>query len=88
MAVDPSCFRQRIGTKLMHHGLQIARKDKVDVGIIAARSGMPLYESLGFRMAEVVELADDRVGHEAIVELCVCLWSPVVCETAETKEGD
>ncbi|KAG5758101.1 hypothetical protein H9Q72_013763 [Fusarium xylarioides] len=75
MAVDPDHFRKGYGTLLCRHGMEIAREDKVPVGVIAAKLGMKLYEYLGFTCTTKVSLTDDRTGEDASVDFWVQEWN-------------
>ncbi|KAF5528748.1 gnat family protein [Fusarium phyllophilum] len=76
MAVDPGHFRKGYGTLLYRHGMDIARKDDVPVGVIAAKLGMKLYEYLGYTCTAQVSVADYRPGEEASVDFWVQIWNP------------
>ncbi|KAF4449049.1 putative gnat family protein [Fusarium austroafricanum] len=76
MAVDPDHFRKGYGTLLCRHGMEIAREDKVPVGVIAAKFGMKLYEYLGYSCTAKVSLTDGRPGEDASVDFWVQKWNP------------
>ncbi|KAG5749092.1 hypothetical protein H9Q70_008252 [Fusarium xylarioides] len=76
MAVDPDHFRKGYGTLLCRHGMEIARQDKVAVGVIAAELGMKLYESLGYACTAKVSLTDGRPDEDASVDFWVQKWNP------------
>lgn len=65
IAVEPSYQRRGVGTKLVRHGMQIATREMVKVGSLAAESGLPLYTALGFATVDKVEIKDDRPDFEA-----------------------
>ena len=71
MAVDPDHFRKGYGSLLCKHGMDIAARDKVPIGIIAAKMGTYLYNSLGFKTKVQVTLTDPRPGKEATVDFWV-----------------
>ncbi|KAF9770789.1 hypothetical protein IL306_011604, partial [Fusarium sp. DS 682] len=64
------------GTLLCRHGMEIARQDKVPVGVIAAKLGMKLYEYLGYSCTAKVSLTDGRPGEDASVDFWVQKWNP------------
>ncbi|KAK3339710.1 hypothetical protein B0T25DRAFT_523434 [Lasiosphaeria hispida] len=76
MAVDPDHFRQGYGGLLCKHGMGVAAEDKIPVGIIAAKMGTYLYNSLGFKTTVQITLADPRPGKEASVDFWVQKWDP------------
>ncbi|KAF5252794.1 hypothetical protein FANTH_2118 [Fusarium anthophilum] len=75
MAVDPDHFRKGYGTLLCRHGMEIAREDKVAIGVIAAELGMNLYESLGYACTTKVSLTDGRPDEDASVDFWVQEWN-------------
>jgi ribosomal protein S18 acetylase RimI-like enzyme len=75
MAVDPDHFRRGYGTLLCTHGMDIARKDKVPVGVVAAEMGTYLYNSLGFKTTVKVTVTDPRPGKLASVDFWVQKWN-------------
>ncbi|KAJ5773725.1 hypothetical protein N7457_008621 [Penicillium paradoxum] len=56
LAVDPTFQRRGIGQQLVHWGLQQAVRDNVSVGLEASVKGTGLYEKLGFRTINTLEL--------------------------------
>jgi ribosomal protein S18 acetylase RimI-like enzyme len=56
VAVDPSCQRRGIGQQLVEWGLQQARQENLPVGLEASIKGFGLYEKLGFRTVNKMEL--------------------------------
>jgi len=56
VAVDPPCQRRGIGQQLVQWGLQQARQENVPVGLEASIAGFGLYEKLGFRTVNKMEL--------------------------------
>ncbi|KAF5550693.1 gnat family protein [Fusarium mexicanum] len=75
MAVDPDHFRKGYGTLLCRHGMEIAREDKVAIGVIAAELGMKLYESLVWACTTKVSLTDGRPDEDASVDFWVQEWN-------------
>lgn len=71
MAVDPDHFRHGYGSLLCRYGMNIAKEDKIDVGIIAAAMGFKLYEALGFESLVKINLADVRCKKQADVDFWV-----------------
>jgi GNAT superfamily N-acetyltransferase len=71
MAVDPDYFNRGYGKLLCLHGMDIAREDKVPVGVTAAEMGTYLYNSLGFKTTVKVTLTDPRPGKLASVDFWV-----------------
>lgn len=71
MAVDPDHFRRGYGSLLCRYGMAVANEDKVSVGLIAAASGKPLYDHLGFQTVVRMTLGDERAGSEAEVDFWV-----------------
>jgi hypothetical protein len=80
MAVDPDHFRRGYGTLLCMHGMAMARKDKVPVGVVAAEMGTYLYNSLGYKTTVKVTVTDPRPGKEASVDFWVQRWNPTDSE--------
>ena len=76
MAVGPDHFRKGYSTLLCRHGMDVAREDKVPVGVIAAKLGMSLYEHLGYSCTAKVSIADGRPGEDASVDFWVQNWNP------------
>jgi hypothetical protein len=76
MAIDPKHFRHGYGTILCRHGMDLAMKNKTPIGIIAAESGKPLYDKLGFDTMVEKTVEDERPGKEASVEFWVQKWVP------------
>lgn len=56
LAVDPAHQRRGIGRQLVEWGLQQARQEQVPVGLEASIKGVGLYERLGFRTVNRMEL--------------------------------
>lgn len=56
LAVDPVHQRRGIGRQLVEWGLQQARQEQVPVGLEASLKGVGLYERLGFRRVNRMEL--------------------------------
>jgi predicted N-acetyltransferase YhbS len=56
VAVNPACQRRGIGQQLVQWGLQQALRDNVPVGLEASVMGFGLYERLGFRTVNELEL--------------------------------
>ncbi|KAM0188242.1 hypothetical protein ACHAPA_007678 [Fusarium lateritium] len=76
MAVDPDHFLKGYGTLLCRYGMNIAREDKIPVGVIAAKLGMKLYEYLGYSCTAKVTLTDCRPGEDDSVDFWVQKWNP------------
>jgi len=76
MAVDPGHFRRGYGTLLCTHGMDIATRDKVPVGVIAAEMGTYLYNALGYKTTAKITVTDPRPGKEASVDFWVQKWNP------------
>lgn len=74
MAVDPTQFLHGYGTQLCRHGMEIARKDAVPIGVIASGSGYPLYKYLGYTFIEKQTVKDERPGKEASTDFWVMKW--------------
>ena len=62
------------------HGMDIARKNKVPVGVIAAEMGTYLYNSLGFKTTVKVTTTDPPPGKQASVDFWVQKWNPTDSE--------
>lgn len=56
LAVDPTYQRRGIGRQLVEWGLQQARREQVPVGLEASLKGVGLYQRLGFRRVNRMEL--------------------------------
>ncbi|KAH8593143.1 hypothetical protein B0O99DRAFT_628204 [Bisporella sp. PMI_857] len=76
MAVDPDHFRRGFGAMLCRYSIDIAAKDNVPIGVIAAETGMKLYASLGYSTDVKVTLTDGRENKEASVDFWVQKWGP------------
>lgn len=74
MAVDPAFFRHGYRTQLCRHGMEVAMKDGVSVGVIASGSGYPLYKYLGYILIEKQRAREDRPGKAAFTDFWVMKW--------------
>lgn len=84
IAVDPDHFRQGYGTLLCTHGMDMARKDKVPVGVVAGEMGTYLYNSLGFKTTVKVTITDPRPGKHASVDFWVQKWNATEIRSSRT----
>ena len=74
IVVDPRFWRRGLGTALCKHGMEIATRQGSSIGILAAGSGVALYEHLGFYELEKVIVRDDRKDENALVYFTVLKW--------------
>ncbi|EAW13555.1 putative GNAT family acetyltransferase [Aspergillus clavatus NRRL 1] len=77
LAVHPHHQRQGIGRSLVEWGLEKARQEELPVGLEASAKGTSLYEQLGFRTVNEVQLMPG-------ITMTAMLWVPNL-EVADTS---
>ena len=81
MAVDPSYWRQGIGTFLCSYGAGIAEEDGVPIGVISSEVGKDFFTRLGCCIIQQRTVKDTRPGMEAEIDFWVQTWAPVLASS-------
>jgi len=87
MAVDPDHMRHGYDSLLCRQGMALADADNVPIGLIAAASGKPLYDYLGFQTVMKMTLGDERPGYEAEVSFWAQRFTPKMEGSRRTRSS-
>jgi GNAT superfamily N-acetyltransferase len=76
MATDPAYQRRGLASKLLKHVLEMADRDGKKAYIEATVAGYPVYERLGWKVVDLVEIDLSKWGGKGIGSNRIMLRAP------------